>query len=125
MSRQKQQRGLTLISWLLVIAIAVFFGLVGIKSIPVYLNHYKVLSIMKNVASQPGVAEETTAEIRKSFERRFDIDMVKHLSHNDVKVVGQPGGDRSLVVEYEVRVHMFYNVDAVYVFKEEVPLRAQ
>jgi Tfp pilus assembly major pilin PilA len=121
-SLQKQQRGLTLISWIVVIAIAVFLGLIGIKSLPVYMNHYKIVSIMNNVAGQPGVAEQSAAEIRKSFERRFDIDMVKHLDHKDVKVVGNPGGPRKIVAEYEVRIPMFYNVHAVYVFKEEIPL---
>ncbi len=123
MSQQKQQRGLTLISWLVVIAIVVFFGVVGIKSIPVYLNHFKIVSILHNIASQPGVADETSIDLRTTLERRFDIDMVKHVDDREIKIVGTPGGERSLVADYEVRVHMFYNVDAVYVFNEEVPLR--
>jgi hypothetical protein len=121
-SQHKRQRGLTLISWLIVIAIAVFLGMIGIKSLPVYMNHYKIVSIMNNVANQPGVADQSVAEIRKSFERRFDIDMVKHLDARDIKVIGSPGGPRKIVAEYEVRIPMFYNVHAVYVFKEEIPL---
>jgi hypothetical protein len=122
-SQLKQQRGLTLISWLVVIAVVVFFGMVGIKSLPVYMNHFKIKSILHNLASQPSVFEQTSPEIRRSLENRFDIDMVKHLRPWEVKVVGNPGGERALVAEYEVRVHMFYNVDTVYAFKEEVPLR--
>lgn len=122
MTGRNRQGGLTLISWLIVIAIAAFFSVVGLKSLPVYLNHYKVLSIMKNVASQPGATEETPAALRESFSRRFDIDMVKHVTEQQIKVVGQPGGARSLKLEYDVRVHMFYNVDAIFVFKENIPI---
>jgi hypothetical protein len=121
---EKQQRGLSLISWLVVIGIVVFLGMLGIKSLPVYLNHYKIASILHNIASQPGVAEETTIDLRQTLERRFDIDMVKYLDDREVKVVGNEGSDnRKLVAQYEVRVHMFYNVDAVYVFDEQVPLK--
>jgi hypothetical protein len=47
--------------------------------------------------------------------------MVKYVDYKDVKVVGQTG-ERTLTLEYEVRVHMFYNVDTVYMFEEEIPL---
>lgn len=122
MANKKHQRGMTLISWMLVIGIAIFIGMVGIKSLPVYMNHYKVISILKNIAGQPGAADQTPRDISKSLEKRFDIDMVKHVTHKDVKVTGQPGNPRTMVLDYEVRVHMFYNVDAVYSFSENVPL---
>lgn len=122
MTGYKQQRGLTLISWMVVIGVVVFFAMVGLKSLPVYLNHYKIVSIMKNVASQPGAAEQSPADIRKSFERRFDIDMVKHVSEKDIKVTGSAGGKKVMTLDYEVRVHMFYNIDTVYIFKESFPL---
>ena len=122
MASRSQQRGLTMISWLMVIGIAVFLGMVGIKSLPVYMNHYKVVSILKNIAGQPGAAEQTPRDISRSLERRFDIDMVNHVTHKDVKVTGQPGNPRAMVLDYEVRVHMFYNVDAIYSFSENVPL---
>ncbi|MGH8453722.1 MAG: DUF4845 domain-containing protein [Nevskiales bacterium] len=122
MTSRHHQSGLTLISWIVVIGIVAFFAVVGVKSLPIYLNHFKILSIMKGVAIQPGVKEETPMEVRERFARRFDIDMVKHLDEREIKVVGQPGGARSVVAEYEVRVHMFYNVDAIYTFKENVQL---
>ncbi len=122
MAHEKHQRGMSLISWMVVIGIAIFFGMVGIKSMPVYMNHYKVLSILKNIAGQPGAANESARDIGKSLEKRFDIDMVNHVTHKDVKVTGQPGNPRAMVLDYEVRVHMFYNVDAVYSFSENVPL---
>ncbi len=122
MAHEKHQRGMTMISWMVVIGIVIFFGMVGIKSLPVYMNHYKVVSILKNVAGQPGATDQTPRDISKTLEKRFDIDMVNHVTHKDVKVAGQPGNPRALVVDYEVRVHMFYNVDAVYTFSENVPL---
>jgi Tfp pilus assembly major pilin PilA len=120
----KQQRGLTLISWLVVIAVTVFIGMVAIKSLPVYLNHYKIVSILKSVANQSQVTELSMFDIRQTLERRFDIDMVKHLDERQVKVVGNPGSNnRMLIAQYEVRIHMFYNIDTVYAFDEQVPIK--
>lgn len=122
MTSRHHQRGLTLISWLIVIAITAFFVTVGMKSLPIYLNHYKIVSIMHAIAKQPGIRESSPADIRESFARRFDIDMVRNVDEREVKVVGNPGGQRALSLKYETRVHMFYNVDAVYVFDENVPI---
>lgn len=123
MALRKDQRGLSMLSWLVVIGIAVFFGMVGIKSFPVYMNHYKVVSILANVAGQPTIGEQTPHDISRTLEKRFDIDMVKHVTHKDVKVAKTKNNDRELQLIYEVRVHMFYNVDAVYSFEEHVPLK--
>lgn len=124
MDTKNRQRGMSLISWIFVIAVAVFLGMVGVKSLPVYLNHYKVVSIMHNVAAQPGAAQFSPNEVKMTFQRRFDVDMVKHLRQDasQIRVVNNPGGARALALDYEVRVHMFYNVDTVYSFKENVPL---
>lgn len=122
MAHRKNQRGLSMLSWLVVIGIAVFFGMVGIKSFPVYMNHYKVLSILSNVAAQPTIGDQTPHDIAKTLEKRFDIDMVKHVTHKDVKVA-KKNDKRELELIYEVRVHMFYNIDTVYSFEEHVPLK--
>lgn len=124
MHPKKQQRGLGLIMWLVVIAIAIFFGMVGIKSIPVYLNHYKVVSILHSISNQSSVSQMSNYDLKIALERRFDIDMVKYLGDREVKVVGSEGSsNRKLVAQYEVRVPMFYNVDAVYSFDEQVPIK--
>lgn len=124
MNLKRQQRGLTLISWLVVIAIAVFLGMIGIKSLPIYLNHYKIVSILHSIANQPQSASLATYEIRQTLERRYDIDMVKHMDEREVRIVGSEGSDkRMLVAQYEVRIPMFYNVEVVYVFDEQVPLK--
>lgn len=122
MASRHQQRGLTLISWAIVIAVVAFFAVVGMKSLPIYLNHFKVVSIMNNVAQQPSASEMSPNELKETFMRRFDIDMVSGIHFSDIKRVTNKGGQKALSLKYERRVHMFYNVDAVYVFDENVPI---
>lgn len=124
MALKKHQRGLGLIAWVVVIAVSVFLGMIGIKSMPVYMNHYKIVSILHSISNQSQVSEMSNYDLKIALERRFDIDMVNHLRASRVKIVGQEGGsNRKLAAQYEVRLHMFYNVDAVYSFDEQVPIK--
>jgi hypothetical protein len=95
---------------------------VGVKSMPVYMNHYKVKSIMAWEVGLPGVKDQTPVEIRKSLDKRFDVDMVIHIEAKDIQIVPNKTGGRDLVADYEVRLPMAFNVDFVYKFKEVMPL---
>ena len=37
-----RQKGMTMLSWLVVLAILVFFILIGIKMVPTYLENYSI-----------------------------------------------------------------------------------
>ena len=117
---QKQQRGMSLFGWVIVLGVFGIFVVVGVKSMPVYLNHFKIVSIMKSVSGQSDAATDSPDAIRKTIDKRFDVDMVSHIEAKDVKVVADSSGKgRKLVVDYEVRIPMVYNIDFVYKFKEE------
>ena len=45
-----RQHGMTLIGFLFVLAAALFVAYIGMKLVPVYLNHYSVVSAMKSLA---------------------------------------------------------------------------
>jgi hypothetical protein len=119
---RQQQRGMGLLTWLVVLAVFGIFTLVGVKSMPVYMNHFKVASIMKWAASQPNFESANPVEIQKGIDRRFDVDMVKHIVAKDVKVVTDKKG-KQIMVKYEVRVPMIYNIDFVYKFDEAMSMR--
>ena len=119
---RKHQRGLGMVAWIFLLMIAGFIGIIVIKSFPVYMNHFKVFSVLKSVSEQPTTADASPIEVRESIERRFDIDMVNYVSHKDVKIAGQ-GDKRKMTLVYEVRIPMVYNVDAVYKFSEEFAIR--
>ena len=51
----KKQRGMTMLSWLVVIAIAVFFMLIGIKMVPTYLENYSIRQVLTNMENDRAV----------------------------------------------------------------------
>lgn len=115
-----RQRGMTLIGFLFVLAAVLFVAYIAMKLIPIYLNHYSVVSAMKSLAEEPNIAEMSEGRIRDRLSRKFTTSYVKHISARDVQVVRSTGIE--VVAEYEVREDLIGNLDAVVSFKRVQPL---
>lgn len=116
---RSRQTGLTMWGWLMVLGLIAFFATVGIKTVPIYLNHGQAVKAIKSVASDPSNANASVAELRRSLQRRWDIDYISRLEPKDIKVKRLPSGQRALVYEYEAREHLFYNISIVVEFAGE------
>jgi len=111
----RSQRGLTLIGFLIVLAIVLFVTFIGMKMVPAYLNHYELVSSMKSLAQEPGVANMSERRLRDLLTRKFIINYVEHVDVSDIEL--QRSSTLSLVADYEVRVDLIGNVDAVMSFR--------
>jgi len=115
-----KQRGITLIGFLFVLAGALFVAYIAMKLIPIYLNHYSVVSSMKSLAAEPGAAEMSEGRIRNLLSRKFSTSYVKYITPRDIEIIRSTGVE--LVAEYEVREDLIGNLDAVVTFKRVQPL---
>jgi hypothetical protein len=119
----RYQRGITLLGFIIVLAVAAFFAFLGMKIGPAYLEYYNVLTAMKGVANEPGVAGWTPAQVKASLGKRMYVNYVneKHVNmkHFEVK---RKGGSATLRVYYEVREDLMYNLDYVATFDKTVNL---
>ena len=112
----KQQRGITLIGFLIVLAVAGFFLFIGAKLMPVYLDHYAVMKAMQSVAEEPGIASRDPGAIRELFRRKFDIGYVNNIRPEQIRILRDGTGPR-LEVTYEVREPLMFNLDFVAKFQ--------
>lgn len=119
----KRQRGLTLIGFVIVLALLGFFAYVGMKLFPVYGEYYSVVQAMKGVQSEPGVAQMSPAKIEDLLFRRFYISYVESVKAENVRVLRKDG--LTLHVKYEVRRPLIYNLDFVASFDKSVDLTRQ
>lgn len=110
-----KQRGMTLIGFLFVLAAALFVAYIAMKLVPIYLNHYSVVTSMKSLAEEPNVANMSEGRIRDLLSRKFTTSYVKHVTARDIEVVRSTGIE--IVAEYEVREDLIGNLDAVVSFK--------
>jgi len=92
-----------------------FVAYIAMKLVPIYLNHYSVVSSMKSLAEEPNVANMSEGRLRDLLSRKFMTSYVKHISARDIEVVRSTGVE--VVAEYEVREDLIGNLDAVVTFR--------
>lgn len=114
------QRGLSSVGWLLILSIAGFFLLLTTKIGPYYLTNMGIRSAMKSMAqNNPLLADMENSEIRSKLSSSLTINSVRGHAVRDFKIVRLK--DRVLINhEYEARVHILGNVEAVMSFKNQV-----
>ena len=116
----RKQRGVTMIGWIfLLIPVAVVLY-AGIRLAPEYLNYYKVVTAMKETASQ--LKSDDTLNpvaIRTSLEKRFDTGYVEVPNVKDVGIRKSAAG-WEMEADYERVVPMFGNLHLLVAFKETV-----
>ena len=113
----RKQDGMSMMSWLIVLAVVVFFILVGIKMIPTYLENYSIKQVLKNMESDREVRKMSPIEMKKSFIKRLKINSVYEFDRDAIKIKKERLG-MSFKVDYEVRKPVAGNVAIVMTFSE-------
>ena len=122
------QRGVTFIGWLVILALVGFFVLLTMRLIPLYNEKMGVISSMNAVASRTDAGKLSTFEVQKYFLRNADINGIRRFMDRNVRdhVTVERGvnkGDPKLMrVQYESRNKFFYDLEFVLVFDHSVPL---
>jgi hypothetical protein len=117
------QKGITLLGFLVVLAVVGFFAFIIMRLFPVYSEYYGVLQAMKALQVEPGVANMTPEKIKDLLDRKFYISYVTSVKKNNVKVTRKDGG-YLLNVKYEVRGPLLYNLEYIASFDRTVKLGA-
>ncbi len=117
---RSSQRGMTLIGFLMVLAVAGFFIYLLMRLFPVYSEYYAVVTAMKSIRNEPNVAQLSPEQIRTLLDRRFQISYVDSVRREHIKITRERG--YNLTIAYEVRRPLVYNLDFVAKFDHTVNL---
>lgn len=110
----KYQRGVALsglIFWGVVIALV---AVLGMKVTPTVIEYYKILKDAKAAVAKVG-PESTVADVRNSFDRFAEIDMLE-FSSKDLEI-SKDGGKVVIEFAYEKRIPLFWNVSLLIDYK--------
>ncbi len=123
MKGNRFQRGITLLGFVIVLAVVGFFAFLGMKIGPAYLEYMNVVTAMKGVAAEPGVGTWSPAQVKVALNSRMYINYVNeahvNMKHFEIK---RAGGAQTLRVFYEVREDLIYNLDYVATFEKTISL---
>lgn len=121
-STLKRQTGASIFSILIVLIVAGFLFSIAFKLFPAYVDNKTIDAVVAEAMADP-------EELAKG-PRAMRVDMTKKLVINQVKVpkdgltIVEKDGLIIATLDYEVRVPMFGNVDAVVFFSKEYEAEA-
>ena len=114
------QRGMTTISLAVLIIVVVFFITLGLKLVPVYLEHFSVTQSLKSVKEEAPSGLDVR-DIISMLNNRLSMNDVTSVTKRDIKVDRQAKGT-VVTVAYEVRRHALGNIDLVISFNDSIEL---
>jgi hypothetical protein len=112
---KRKQGGITLMSFIVVLAVVGFAAYIGMKLFPMYQEYYSVRTAAKSLAAEPGVGDMDPSKIQDLFFRRLYISYSENVKAENVKIERIDNG-WNLKVNYEVRRPLVGNLDVVGVF---------
>lgn len=121
----KNQRGMTMWGMAMVIALIVFFTLLGLKLFPPYMDNFKINTALQNVGKQASGSTLSQEEVVEGLRKRLEIENVDTVLdlRKALKIEAAGRGTKVIRVTYEVRVPLAYNITALLDFNNSVEVR--
>ena len=115
---KQTQRGMTMLGFLMVLCLDIFFAFCAMKIVPMYIEYYSVKKILTTISKNPEAASGSKEKIRGLFRRSLEIDYVKVITPDMLKIESTDDGMK-LTVDYERRENLMANLDVVGKFHAE------
>lgn len=115
----RKQSGITMIGFLITLALIILFVYCGMKIIPMYTEYYSVKQALAGMAKDPEVISGSKGKIRMLFDRRLDISYANTVKGMNALKIESTDSGYMLIVDYERREEFIANLDIVGKFHVE------
>ncbi len=118
----RRQRGVTMIGWIFLLIPMAITLYAAIRVAPEYMNYFKVVTAMKETASQlKGDETLSPTAIRGALGKRFDTGYVDEPTAKDIDVARGADG-WTMTADYEKTVPLFGNLHLLMAFNQTVTI---
>jgi len=119
----KKQVGMGMTGWILMVAIFGSVLTIGMKIIPPFIDHNTMSNILDGMAEIDGLSLQRDETIRRMITKRFKMNNVRDFKvHENVELKRSKKGVQ-VIMDYEVRMNLFRNVDLIASFDKSVELK--
>ena len=121
---KSRQSGITLIGFLIVMAVVGFFAFMAMKLLPSYSEYMGVVKAMNQIASE-GTSGKTLDDIRRelAFKMNFQYVDDSTIKPADITIVHNNGDANQLNVTYDKQIPFMYNISFLLHFDKSVALQ--
>lgn len=118
-----KQSGWTVWSVLGVVTLLLFFVLLFMKLFPPYFDNLKIVEAMEDIAQDNRASSFTRRKVIREMEKILYIDFAADLVNlNEALRMVKAKNATKLIVEYDVIVHLAFNISALLDFSNEVSI---
>jgi len=119
----RKQNGLTLIGFIIVLGIVLFFAYAGMRIIPMYLEYHALINAMDKLADDPMSKSMPAHKIKQSIQMSLWASYASNNIKNEHIRISKKSDGVNVRVAYEVREEFLGNIDLVGSFDRTVVLR--
>ena len=112
---QSKQRGASFFGWVVIALLVSVVGLLAARLVPAYIDYQTIISLIEALPRDQ-VHTMPKSEIRESLQKRFLINNIRDLKVADIITIEHKREGTSLLLHYEVREPLFYNISVVVTF---------
>jgi hypothetical protein len=123
MSFRNRQRGLSFLSLIAIVGILGFSAVIGLKLIPIYMDSWKIDSVMNAVIDDPSINTQSRQEVIDSMLKRLDIDAVDAVNYTNYKesmTITKRKNQTTINIYYKVTTPLIGNLSLVAEFDKSV-----
>lgn len=119
----RRHNGLTLIGFLIVLSICLFFAYAAMRVIPMYLEYHALTNAMDLLKNDPGSATMTPARIKQKISMSLWASYASDNIKDKHMKISKTSDGIKVRVAYEIRKPFLGNIDIIGSFDRSVILR--
>jgi len=119
----RKEKGLTLIGFLIVLSVAMFFAYAAMRVIPMYLEYHALSNAMGLLEKNPASAKLSPGQIKTKIQMSLWASYASNNIKKEHMRISKKGNGINVRVAYEVRKPFLGNIDIIGKFDRTVVLR--
>lgn len=123
MTFARSQRGLSILGWLVVLALVAFFASTAFKVMPHYLDYMSLEKIITSVETDKALDIQTVGDFYEHVAKGMQVNSIRDLDMREVLQIKVENNEFLAHLKYEKREPLIENLDLVVNFDKEFRVR--
>jgi type II secretory pathway pseudopilin PulG len=125
MKLARSQKGMSMLGWLVVLALVAFFASTAFKMFPHYMDFWALEKAITSLETDRASEVSTVRDFYSHVEKSMQVNGIRDIKLDDVLEVQLDGNEFLVHLQYEKREPLIENLDLVANFDKEFRIRAQ
>lgn len=119
------QKGMSLLGWLMVLALVAFFASTAFKMLPHYMDYMAMEKMITEVEKDPSLEISTVNAFYEHMQKGMQVNNIRDINLKEAVTIKLEDRDFQVHLSYEKRESLIQNLDLVARFDKEFRVRAQ